>query len=92
MKGSTQTNWSHTKRNLLDFFGCDKRIDELTVADAKDFERYLKTVAREMRYGDATKADGLKPATLAKRVANAKQFFQDAVERETDPDAIPSRS
>lgn len=80
-KPSTRTNWAHTVRNLKAFFGADKPVSEITIGDARDFERYLKTTAREMRYGDAEMADGLKPATLAKRIQNSKQFLQDAVDR-----------
>ena len=82
VKSSTRTNWEHTRRNLLAFFGSDKPLQQITVGDAKDFERFLKTTARENRYGDADKEDGLEVATRHKRIGNAKQFFQDAVDRE----------
>lgn len=67
VKTSTQTNWAHTRRNLLGFFGNDKPLEKITVADAKDFERFLKTQAREGRYGDASKKDSLGLATRHKR-------------------------
>jgi len=82
VKNSTQVNWRHTKRNLLAFFGADRSLSEITTGDAKDFERYLKTEARENRYVDKTAADGLSTETVRKRISNAKQFFQDAFERE----------
>ena len=85
VKSGTLINWRHTRRNLLAFFGADKPLVEITLGDAKDFMRYLKTVARKMRYGDAEKAEGLKPATLAKRISNAKQFFAYAVDRQLIP-------
>lgn len=81
VKPGTTTNWSHTRRNLLEHFGRDKRLTDLTVADAKDFERFLKTSAREGRYVEAEVSDGLSDNTTRKRISNAKQFFNDAVER-----------
>lgn len=82
VKQSTHTNWAHTRRNLLAFFGKDKPLAEITIADAKDFERFLKMEARQSRYGNASEADGLMLATRHKRIGNAKQFFQDAVDAE----------
>ncbi len=82
VKPATKVNWRHTKRNLLTFFGSDKPLCEITAGDAKDFERYLKTTARENRYADKKKEDGLNPDTVRKRIGNAKQFFADAVDRE----------
>ncbi len=85
VKPATRVNWGHTERNLIAFFGADKPLNEITVGDAKDFERYLKTTARTMRYADAAKSDKLNPATRNKRISNAKQFFQDAVDRRLIP-------
>jgi len=82
VKESTKINWRHTKRNLLTFFGRDKLIVEVTTGDAKDFERFLRSDARQHRYADKEANDGLSPDTVRKRISNAKQFFQDAVDRE----------
>ena len=81
VKPATLLNWGHTQRNLLAFFGSDKPLRELSIAEARDFERYLKTGARESRYADSEKADSLSGATIRKRISNAKLFFGDAVER-----------
>jgi len=82
VKGSTKTNWGHTRRNLIAFFGDDKPLAEINAGDAKDFERYLKTEARENAYAGTEKDEGLRPDTVRKRIGNAKQFFGDAVEHE----------
>jgi integrase len=82
VKAGTKLNWSNTRRNLLAFFGSDKPLAEITTGDARDFERYLKTEARENRYVSAKASDGLSRATVGKRIKNCKQFFADAVERE----------
>jgi len=80
-KPGTRINWGHTRRNLEAFFGEDKPLADVTIGDAKDFVRYLKTEARENAYADADDEDGLSQATVHKRLTNAKQFFQDAVDR-----------
>ncbi|MGE3775666.1 MAG: tyrosine-type recombinase/integrase [Pirellulaceae bacterium] len=82
VKPATRINWGHTRRNLLDFFGVDKPLDEINAASAKDFERYLKGTAREHRYAENGKDEPLSPDTVRKRISNAKQFFNDAVDRE----------
>lgn len=83
VKGSTLTNWRHTERSLIAFFGADRPLATITPGDAKDWERWLRTgEARENRYVDRAAESGLSPNTARKRVSNAKQFFQDAVERD----------
>lgn len=82
VKPATRINWGHTRRNLVDFFGENKPLDEINAADAKDFERYLKGTAREHRYGEMEKEEPLSPDTVRKRISNAKQFFSDAVDAE----------
>lgn len=85
VKDSTKINWRHTNRNLLTFFDADKLITEFTVGDAKDFERFLKSDARENGYAEKDANEGLSGDTVRKRISNAKQFFQDAVDRELIP-------
>jgi hypothetical protein len=82
VKPATRIHWEQTRRNLEAMFGADRRLDSITPGEARDFERFLKTSAREMRYADAHRADGLKPDTVRKRITNAKQFFADALDRE----------
>ncbi len=85
VKSSTLEHWGHTRRNLIQFFGGEKHIDEITAGNARDFELFLKTVARENRYGDIDESEGLSLDTVRKRIGNAKQFFADAVEHELIP-------
>lgn len=83
VKASTRTNWRHTKRCLLKFFGADKPLKSFTHGDAVDFERWLKSgECRTNRYADAKAEEGLAINTVRKRIGNAKQFFQDAVSRD----------
>ncbi len=82
VKGSTLTNWRHTERSLVAFFGAGRALETITPGDAKDWERWLKTgEARENRYAVREAETGLSPNTVRKRASNAKQFFQDAVQR-----------
>ena len=82
VKPSTKINWGHTRRNLVDFFGADKPLAQITTGDAKDFERHLKSDARETAYAGTEATAGLSPDTVRKRISNSKQFFHDAVEHE----------
>ena len=41
VKGGTRVFYGHTRRNLVDFFGSDKPLLEITKGDAEDFRRYL---------------------------------------------------
>ncbi len=83
VKPGTLLNWGHSKRCLIQFFGAERAIDSITVGDAKDFERWLGTAAaRNNAHGENDSDSGLAPNTIRKRISNAKQFFQDAVERE----------
>jgi integrase len=66
----------------LAFFGPDRPLASIIAGDARDFERFLKAGARRGRYGKAQPGDSLMPDTVRKRIANAKQFFADALDRE----------
>lgn len=67
-KKSTRLVWGHAKRNLLDFFGTDKPLAEITEADAQRFERWLKD------------DQALAESTIRKRCGFAKQMLQSAVD------------
>jgi len=81
-KPSTVVHWRQAARCLLAFFGPDRPLANISAGDALDFARWLKTsAARLNRYADANLGVPLSPNTQAKRIQDAKQFFQDAVER-----------
>ena len=82
VKPATRVNWGHTRRNLVMFFGAEKPLADVTVGNAKNFERYLQTESRENAYAGTKETEGLKPDTVRKRISNAKLFFRDAVEHE----------
>lgn len=68
VKDSTVTAWGHTKRYLLQFFGADKRLGDVTPGDAEAWRLYL---ARE----------GLAENTVRRRCGVARQFFRGALRR-----------
>jgi len=82
VKPLTKTVWNYARWNLIEFFGADRLITEITAGDARDFERFLKTGARKRRYAEMNADEGLDSNTVRKRICHAKQFFQDAVDRE----------
>ena len=66
VKDGTRTFYGHTKRNLINFFGADKLITDITEGDADDFRRYLLAIP-------------LAAATVNRRCGLAKTFFRAAV-------------
>jgi len=63
VKPASKLAWQQTMRNLVAHFGADKPIDDITPADAETFRA-------------AILARGLSPATVAKQLSFARQFFQ----------------
>jgi integrase len=76
-KASTRLVWMNARRNLEVFFGRDKRLAEITAADADAFRLHLGRV-RESGRGKG-KGKRLAENTIRKRVSVAKQFFRLAV-------------
>ena len=66
VKPATKVNWSHTVRNLVEFFGPGKRLHAISRGDAERFRDHLMGMK-------------IAPATIAKRLQNARQFFNSAV-------------
>ncbi|HEY8749401.1 MAG TPA: site-specific integrase, partial [Tepidisphaeraceae bacterium] len=65
-KGSTITNYSHTKRCLLEFFGETRDLRDIDTVEAERFRQYLKT-------------EGLSECTIARRIGTCRMFFRRAV-------------
>jgi len=66
VKPATRVFWGHTIRNLLEFFGNDRRLDTITPRDADRFAEYLTSL-------------GLAPATVGRRLRVARQLFRAAI-------------
>ncbi len=65
VKSSTVVVWSHTQRNLIEYFGENRTFDSVTPGDADDWRRSLTR-------------QGLRETTIRKRCQVAKQFFRAA--------------
>jgi len=86
VKPGTQIHWGQTCNCLLTYFGPLRYLANITVGDAEDWQRWLRTgEGRKMRYEGREVGEGLAPATVGKRTRNAIQFFKDAVKRNLIP-------
>ena len=68
VKPATKEVWSQVVRNLLEHFGDDRDMAEVTEADAEDFKMFLV-------------AQKLAPTTVSKRLQFARMFFRAAKKR-----------
>jgi len=74
LKPNSQKVYDHTRRNLIDFFGYDKSLNEIKPKDAQAWRFHLTERASK-------KKKPLSKATINKRCANAKVFFDVAIKR-----------
>jgi integrase len=89
LKGATLVFYGHTVENLNRFFGDDKRLEEITPADADDFRRWLQgdDASRQNPNGKQAKRDAVKPlkrlavTTVNRRCVAARTIFRDALRR-----------
>jgi len=68
VKPATKEVWSQVVRNLLEHFGAERDLAEVTEADAEDFKMFLV-------------AQKLAPTTVSKRLQFARMFFRAAKKR-----------
>jgi integrase len=68
VKPATKEVWSQVVRNLLDHFGADRDLAQVTEADAEDFKMFLV-------------GQKLAPTTVSKRLQFARMFFKAAKKR-----------
>jgi len=68
LKPNSRLVYGHTRRTLLEFFGLDKPLSEITEDDAAAWRAFLCE-------------QGLSESTVNKRSGNAKVFFRVAVKR-----------
>jgi integrase len=85
VKAGTLVFYGHTKRNLIDVFGADRPLANITPADADDFRRHLQRQIEQPTPNDKSekpaKKRTLAAATVARRCSLARTFFKDAVRR-----------
>ena len=63
----TKDAWSRSIADLLAFFGAEKRITDITPAEAEHYRQWLRDVRK------------LSDSTIAKRLGHVKRFFTHAV-------------
>jgi len=68
VKPATTLVYGHTQRNLVEFFGAEKLLNDITVGDAERWRLFLVS-------------EGLAKNTVRRRCGIAKQFFKVAVQR-----------
>ena len=69
VKAGTVTNFKQVMVNLIDFFGKDKLLSDITPGDAEDFRIYLKTDR------------GLSEGTIRRRCKRGRQFLAAACKK-----------
>jgi integrase len=79
VKGGTAVVYGHTRRCLVEYFGADKPLAEITPADADDWRRWLGLAKNEKQPEKG--GQGLSDNTVRRRCGIARQFFRDAVRR-----------
>jgi integrase len=80
VKDGTTTVYNHTRRCLIERFGADRPLDSITVSDAKSWRRWL--VAPKNEENPSASGQGLAENTARRRCGIAKQFFNEAIDRE----------
>jgi integrase len=68
MKPNTLKNYLQTRRILLEFFGADRRLSEVTAGDCDDWKAYQE-------------GKGHASATIGRNIKRARQFFRGAVRK-----------
>ncbi len=79
VKKSTATVYGHTRRCLIQFFGAEKPLREITAGDADEWRIWLAE-HKETRDGKQTTVT-LADNTVARRCGIAKQFFRAALRK-----------
>lgn len=68
VKPATKITWGRARKHLVSYFGAEREIKSISSGEARDFYLYLQTI--------------LSDNTVRRTTGIAKQFFQDAVDRD----------
>jgi integrase len=85
VKGGTTTTYRHTKRNLIEYFGADRVLAEITPADADQWRIWL--AKHEITRKGKKVTIRLATETVNRRCKMAKQFFRSAVRQRLIPES-----
>jgi integrase len=77
VKGSTAINYRATQRSLLEYFGEDRPLGDITAEDGDKWRRWL--AAGEVRANGTVVRKKLGDNTIRRRCGFARQFFRAAV-------------
>jgi len=77
VKGTTAAVFGHTRRNLIQYFGADKLLEDITLADADSFRRWLSRPVNKAKPKEG--GQGLMDSTARRRCGFAKQYFRAAL-------------
>jgi len=78
-KPATVEIWRQAEQGLYRHFGKDRRVDDITALEAKEYKVWL------VKHGSLKDSGPLKKATVAKRMQHALSFFHAMVENEVLP-------
>jgi hypothetical protein len=76
---STVNSYKQTRKSLGDYFGDDKPLADITVADANASRRWMLTTKLDAKRG-CSAAKGLADNTARRRCGFARQFFNEAID------------
>ena len=79
VKGTTESNYRQTKRCLVEYFGAQKPLADVTSGDADEWRRWM--VAGEVRADGAVVRKKLGDNTVRRRCGFARQFFRAAMRK-----------
>lgn len=79
VKPGTAIAYRNTERCLIEYFGGEKSMLDITPADVKDWRRWLGKPRSNEK--STENGQGLAPNTVRRRCGIARQFFNDALER-----------
>lgn len=71
-KANTLRNYNHTKKHLVNYFGAEKQLRDITPGDADDWRAWMLSSQAE--------------TTVSREVKRAKQFFRAAVRKKLIPE------
>jgi len=80
VKASTATVYGHTRRCLVEHFGADKPLEDITPGDVANWRRWLARPKIKDKPDES--GQGLSTNTVRRRCGIAKQFFAAAVDHE----------
>jgi integrase len=80
VKLSSSTVFSHTHKRLVEHFGYDTPISEITAIQARDFRKWLTSTNKRNKAKEGETTVGLAANTVRRRMGFCKQVFGQALE------------